>query len=245
MHLLRTYVATIAIGCVLGIGASVGVAAGSAATSCKTVAYLRHGTRLVWRKKTRRVHGQLRVVTREVDGRREVVWGRVRVRYTKVEHKQVCSTTTNVTTTTTTATTPATTPGATTTPVTTISPYTTTTTEQVSFDDVTYDTGGDLLVTPTVLDQNGSTVPDQQLQISMTDEQTGASAQATGSGALKLELFFGVAPGFDVDIGGNYSVTNEVIQPINSGDRLEVTTQYVGSSGYNGSVSQTAQITVG
>ena len=105
------------------------VGAGTAATRCKTVTYVRHGTHLVWRKETRKFHGHTKVV-----------WVHVRTTYSKTAHKQVCAgqsttiTTSSPTTVTTSSPTTVTTSSPTTvttsslTTVTTSSPTTTTAT---------------------------------------------------------------------------------------------------------------------
>jgi hypothetical protein len=69
---------------VAAVGMGVGV--GSAATTCKTVKRVTRGTHLVWRRRSRTIRGHY-----------EVVWVRVRVRYTGVSSKRVCSTTTTTT----------------------------------------------------------------------------------------------------------------------------------------------------
>jgi hypothetical protein len=112
------------------VGASIGAPAivllvdGASATAtlkCTTTTYVRHGTRLKWKR--------LAVVER-VDGKTEhrYVRRRVRVRYVVIEHRQVCTPTTRTSTTTTTSTAPSTTTTTTTTSTTEPPPTTTTST---------------------------------------------------------------------------------------------------------------------
>ncbi len=67
--------AALFVACAILAGAATAV---SASTACRTVAYVHHGTHLVWRWETRH-HKRVHV--------------RVRVRYAKVAHRQECTTT--------------------------------------------------------------------------------------------------------------------------------------------------------
>jgi len=78
--------------------AAVGAGAGAAATSCRTVHYLKHTTKLVWRWEHRTVHGH-----------HVLVWARVRVTRSIPATRRVCTVTTTTTTTTTTTATASTT----------------------------------------------------------------------------------------------------------------------------------------
>jgi hypothetical protein len=118
----------------------------------------------------------------------------------------------------------------------TISPFATSTTEQLV---VTHPL---ITVTPQVLDQNGYPPSSQPASflITVADEQNGSSEALTGSGVLTLEQAGEGSTVLLDTLGSNYTGSLQVA----TGDTLDVTTQYLGAPGYSPSVSATMQTTI-
>jgi hypothetical protein len=122
--------------------------------------------------------------------------------------------------------------------VATISPYTTSTVQQLSAGSAS------IAVTPQVLDQNGNPPAAQQVQVSVYDTRTGDTLTLSGTGALTLSEHdvgqldeyltgaFAGAPASEPELGAQ------------SGDTLQVTTSYAGTADYGASASPTEQIAV-
>lgn len=115
-----------------------------------------------------------------------------------------------------------------------IDPYPTSAVEQVSV------AGGQITVTPQVLGQDGNPFKDQQVEITVTDEQNGQHGPYDGTGTLTFtETFAGNQ--LELVFSPNYSGNPLAVS---RGDTLDIVTRYLGSTGYAASASPTVQTTV-